>query len=115
MSLSNFVLCYWAIFVLNWSLDGFCYLFTGAMINLILAIPLIYAKRPIRFDPQWEEIYTNYFQHVLSRYEFKRIKEVTNMRIRRRNVPGTTLCDEANPFESIYLITRIPEGAEVKI
>lgn len=114
MSISNFILCYWAVWVLNVSIDGFCYLFTGAMVNLILAIPLIIQRLPIKFTPEFEELYEKNF-NVLSRFEFKKIKEITNMRIKRRIVEGTQICMENNPFEAVYLFSKIPEGTDLHI
>jgi len=39
---------------------------------------------PVKFTPEWDEIYENIFSTVLSRFEFKRIKEISQMRIKRR-------------------------------
>jgi len=68
---SNLMLIYWAVFILNVSLDGALYLGASTIINFVLAIPLIQARMPIKFTPEWEEVYENIFSAVLSKFEFK--------------------------------------------
>ena len=48
----------------------------------------------------------------MSKAEFKKLNET---RIKRRSYPGTKIVTEGNPFESLYLFTRIPSDAKVVI
>lgn len=89
MITSNLCLMYWAIFILNVSLDGACYLGTSTLINIIFAIPLIKERMPIHFTEEWEEIYQNIFQDVLSKHDFKYVKDLCGMRIKKRLQVGT--------------------------
>jgi hypothetical protein len=76
MITSNLILSFWAIYVLDYSLDGALYLATSTLINIIFAIPLIKERIPIEFKPEWEEIYQNIFSEVLSKHDFKYVKDL---------------------------------------
>lgn len=52
---------------------------------------------------------------MLSKFEFKNLKTKTNMRVKRRIIKGTQLCLQSNPFESVFLFTKVPDNAEVGV
>ena len=115
MILSNLCLCYWAVFVLNVAIDGTSYLVVGAIIHAILCVPLIRQRMPIKFTEEMDWVYNEYFEPYLTRFEFRKVLQLTQLRIKRRVIAGTKIIVEKNPFEAIFLITKLPKTSEMAI
>lgn len=109
---ANLFIFLWGGLVLSTALDVVLYASLNLVLNVAFSIPLIIQRIPIKFDVEIEEIYTKWFSGYMSKGDFKKLNET---RIKRRSHPGTKIVTEGNPFESLYLFTRIPNDAKVII
>ena len=95
--------------VFDVALDGAVFSLLAILVNIILGIPLLRARMPIKLGDEWEKIYESHFKSNMSKFQFKTMKDTTGLFVRRRQVPGTEFIRQGNPFDCIYLFLKVPK------
>lgn len=113
MIFANISFWLWGAFVLYTALDVLIYASINILVNIVLSIPLILQRIPIKFDLEMEDIYVRFFSNYLSRLEFQILIKKCGVHLKRRFQVNTKIITEKNPFESLILFTNIPTDAKV--